>query len=239
MNAPDTPYHPVPTASDLAPIAGFDRVAWCYDWLATLVFGPALRRAQQLALTGLPARAPHVLVLGGGTGWVLDEIWRRRPEATVLYLDASAAMLARAGLRLRHWPAEHAKRVTFRQGTQAALRPDETFDAIITFFVLDCVPLHELPGALGQLLAARRPGAPWLLADFRPARHWWQRGLLRAMYLFFRWSTGLRVSQMADFEAELFTRGLQATARRTYFGGAVAGGIFNAQPNNNNSVKVH
>ena len=217
---------PTPPAAPAPRPAGFDRVAWCYDWLAAIVFGPALRRAQRYALAGLPPRAPHVLVLGGGTGWVLEEIWRRRPHATVLYLDASAAMLARTRRRLRRWPAAQARQVELRQGTPASLRAGETFDAVVTFFVLDCVPLPALEGTLQRLLAARRPGTPWLLADFRPARRWWQRVLLRAMYLFFRWSTGLRVADMADFEAELTARGLRVTHRRTYFGGAVAGSVL-------------
>ena len=219
--------HPVSAPAAARP-AGFDRVAWCYDWLAALVFGPALRRAQRAALAGLPPGAPHVLVLGGGTGWVLTEIWRLRPRAIVLYLDASAAMLARA----RRRPAGQAAQVEFRQGTQADLRPGETFDALITFFVLDCIAPAELPAALRRLRAAQRLAAPWLLADFRPPRRWWQRLLLRAMYWFFQFSVGLRVAHLVDLEAALTRLGLRATGQRRHFGGAVGSWIFTETPGN-------
>ena len=223
---------PAPAAEPLSssgpppPPTGFDGVAWCYDALAGLVFGPALRNAQRAALAGLPPGAPHVLILGGGTGWVLTEVLRRRPAATILYLEASPRMLARAATRLaRHNPAMQAQ-VEFRHGTQAALRPDETFDALITFFVLDCVALPELPAALNALAAARRPGSPWLLADFRPARHGWRRALLWLMYSFFRLTTGLRARTLPHLEAELAARGLRAAPRGTFFFGAAEAIVF-------------
>ncbi|WP_141765680.1 class I SAM-dependent methyltransferase, partial [Hymenobacter coccineus] len=96
----------------------FDRIAWCYDALAGLVFGGSLRAAQRAALDGLPAGAPRVLILGGGTGWVLGEVLRRRPGATVLYLEASGPMLARATARLRRERPEAAGQVEFRVGTE-------------------------------------------------------------------------------------------------------------------------
>jgi tRNA (cmo5U34)-methyltransferase len=144
-----------------------------------------------------------VLVLGGGPGWVLTELLRQCPAARVLYLETSAAMLAQARARLAGLSPEKQSQVTFRQGSERNLRPGEQFDAIITFFVLDCFTLDDFPGALARLQAARRPGAPWLVADFRPPRRWWQRGLLRAMYLFFGAAVGLRARQLPPWPTGL------------------------------------
>jgi SAM-dependent methyltransferase len=207
-------------------VSGYDRVAWCYDALAGLVFGPALRNAQRAALAGLPAGTPHLLILGGGTGWVLLEVLRRRPGATVLYLEASRRMLARTRRRLaRECPAAMAQ-VEFRHGTQDALRPTEQFDALITFFVLDCIALPEIAGALARLRAAMRPGAPWLLADFRPARRGWHRLLLATMYAFFRLTTGLRARELPRLRPALARLGLRPDSRQFFFGGAVEAIVF-------------
>lgn len=211
------------SAASSPTLTGFDRVAWCYDALAGLVFGSALRNTQRAALAGLPAGSPHLLILGGGTGWVLAEVLRRRPAATVLYLEASPRMLARARARLA--PAQLGQ-VAFRHGTQAALQPGESFDGIITFFVLDCVEMAELPMALDVLNAARRPGAPWLLADFRPARRGWRRLLLAAMYWFFRLTTGLRANHLPDLVAALRARGLQPGLQQSFFAGAAEATVF-------------
>lgn len=208
------------------PLVGYDRVAWCYDALAGLVFGPALRNAQRAALAGLPAGAPHVLVLGGGTGWVLTEVLRRRPAATVLYLEASPRMLARSRARLaRECPAATTQ-VDFHHGTQAALLPGESFDAVITFFVLDCIAPVEIPGALARLRAALRPGAPWLLADFRPARRGWRRALLAAMYWFFRLTTGLRAQELTRLRPALARVGMRPGQYQFFFAGAIEGVVF-------------
>ena len=139
----------------------FSRVARVYDGLASVVFGRAQRRAQQAALlAGLPLAGPtpHVLVLGGGSGWVLTELLGQCPAAQVLYLETSATMLTLAQARLRRLAPGAAAQVEFRQGSERALAPGEQFDVIVTFFVLDCFTLAEFPGALAGLQAARRPG---------------------------------------------------------------------------------
>ncbi len=213
------------TSAPLAPAADFGPVAGFYDALAGLAFGGALRRAQRATLAaGLPpGPAPRVLVLGGGAGWVLGELWRQRPQAQVLYLETSAAMLARTRARLRRHPAPPGAALELRQGSEADLRPGEQFDVIVTFFVLDCFAAAALPGALARLQAARRPGAPWLVADFRPARRGWRHWLLAAMYLFFNLSVGLRVRRLPPWPTELAALGLAASWERRFFGGAVAG----------------
>ncbi|QKG56845.1 methyltransferase [Hymenobacter sp. BRD128] len=215
-----------PSASPASPAgADFGPVAWFYDALAGLVFGGALRRAQRATLAaGLPAGpAPRVLVLGGGAGWVLGEIWRQRPQAQVLYLEVSAAMLARTRARLRRHPAPPGATVELRQGTEASLRPGEQFEVIVTFFVLDCFTEVALPGALARLQAARCPGAPWLVTDFRPARRGWRHWLLRAMYWFFGFTVGLRVQQLPPWPTELAALGLNPNWVQLFFGNAITG----------------
>lgn len=215
----------MPESSSSLPAADFGPAASFYDALAGLVFGGALRRAQRATLAaGLPAGpGPRVLVLGGGGGWILTEIWRHRPQAQVLYLEVSVQMLARTRARLQKYPAPPGATLELRQGTEAALRPGEQFDVIVTFFVLDCFASAALPGALARLQAARRPGAPWLVTDFRPAQRGWRSWLLKAMYLFFGLTVGLRVRQMPPWPAELAGLGLAANWQRHFFGGAIAG----------------
>lgn len=216
-------------ASPLAPPADFSRVARSYDWLASLVFGQAQRRAQLAALrAGLPlvGPAPWVLVLGGGPGWVLTELLRQCPAAQVLYLETSAAMLDRARAQLARHAPEAAGQVEFRQGSEQALGPGEQFEALVTFFVLDCFTLEELPGAMARLQAARRPGAPWLVADFRPPRRWWQGLLLRAMYLFFRATVGLRARQLPPWPAALAQTGASIIYQSNYYCEFITGQVW-------------
>jgi tRNA (cmo5U34)-methyltransferase len=227
---PDTIPNLPGTSPGPASPTGFDRVAWCYDALSSLVFGSALQRAQRAALVGLPVGSPHVLILGGGTGWVLLEVLRLRPQAVVLYLEASPNMLARARARLARECPQALAQVEFRHGTQGALGPNERFDALITFFVLDCIARPDLAGALAQLRACQRPNAPWLLADFRPARRGWRWVLLGLMYTFFRLTTGLRARELPDLAAALVRLGLHPVHRARFYAGAVEAVIFMESP---------
>ncbi|MDO7876281.1 class I SAM-dependent methyltransferase [Hymenobacter sp. ASUV-10] len=210
------------------PTAGvdFDRVAGWYDGAARLVFGSAQHDAQRAALAGLPAGTPQLLVLGGGSGWVLGEVWRRRPAATVLYLEASAGMLRQAEALVRQqWPA-HLAQVEFRLGTEAALTTNEQFDAVLTFFVFDCMEPTGLELAVARLAACLRPGGAWLVAEFTPPRRWWQRTLQGAMYAFFRVAAGLQARRLADYEAALAAWGWHPQRASHFFGSTILGAVF-------------
>lgn len=209
------------------PDAGFDRVAAFYDPLSRLVYGSALLRAQQHALaTGLPPGAPHLLVIGGGTGAVLLEILRLRPQATILYLEASPQMLAKAQALLHRQHPTATQQVVFQLGTEKVLTEQEVFDGIITFFFLDLFDPQRLRQVVSDLNATRRPMAPWLLADFAPPQRWWQRALLLAMYIFFRFTTGISGHNMPPIQAELARLGLRADKQKHFFKGMVVAAVW-------------
>ncbi len=52
---------------------GFNRIAGVYDFLAKLVFGKHIRRSQEHFLK-MVIQQNKVLVLGGGSGWILESI---------------------------------------------------------------------------------------------------------------------------------------------------------------------
>lgn len=211
----------MPTAPD------FDRVAGFYDPLARLVFGPLLLRAQRATLrAGLPAgeAAPRILFIGGGTGRVLPDLLGLAPAARVLYLEASARMLGQAETLLTANPA--AGRVEFRHGTEADLRPAEQFDVIIAFFLFDLFPPAELAAMLRRLHQHAHPDTRWLVADFAPPRHGWQRGLQWLMYRFFGLTAGVRGRQLPDIAGALTRWGLRPSWEQNWASGLVQAGVW-------------
>jgi tRNA (cmo5U34)-methyltransferase len=50
---------------------GFDRLAPFYDSLARLIIGKGIKQSQLHFLNHLRGQNQGVLVLGGGTGWIL------------------------------------------------------------------------------------------------------------------------------------------------------------------------
>ncbi len=77
----------------------YDTIAFFYDRLARMAYGRALVNAQLYLLNSIPAGA-LILIAGGGTGWVLEEIAKIHPSGlTIDYVDASGKMIALAEKR--------------------------------------------------------------------------------------------------------------------------------------------
>ncbi|PSR56220.1 class I SAM-dependent methyltransferase [Adhaeribacter arboris] len=169
--------------------ASFDRVSWFYDPLARLVFGSAIRQSQVALLSFVPADA-SVLLVGGGTGWLLPDIVTLQIPLQITYLELSSRMLTRARKTCAGLPANQLQ-VTFRQGTEADLRADEKFNVIFTPFVLDLYPENLLIPMMQRLYQHLKPNSYWLVADFfidqtrSRKEQWWQHNLTQAMYTFF------------------------------------------------------
>src|ERR1700744_542206 len=73
--------------------ANYDNSAWFYDRLSRLVYGKALIRSQIYLLKHIPKNS-NILIAGGGTGWILEEIVKIHPSGlTITYVEVSANMM--------------------------------------------------------------------------------------------------------------------------------------------------
>ena len=106
-----------------------------------------------------PPTTPELVVdLGCGPGQLTASLADRWPNATIIGIDSSPAMIERA--------AEHrSERVTFELEDLRAWRPDRPVEVIVSNAALQWVPDHRalLPGLLGSLssdgwLAFQVPG---------------------------------------------------------------------------------
>ncbi|WP_192823430.1 class I SAM-dependent methyltransferase [Rufibacter sp. LB8] len=183
-----------------SPIPNFDAIAPVYDALAQLVFGKAQRRAQASFLNLIPAGA-SVLILGGGSGWILQELFTKGKPGHVLYLEPSGKMLAQAKENLK--ATGFTSLVEFRKGTEQHLTPEEKFDVVLTPFVLDLFTEPEVKIMVQNLDEALLPGGLWVHTDFHlfsssRLKKAWQQPLLWAMYRFFRRVSGISASTLTE-----------------------------------------
>lgn len=202
----------------------FDWIAPVYDGLAFVVFGRQLQRAQAVFLDQIPADA-SVLLLGGGTGWLLEQVLTRCRPKRVVYLDASAQMVARASRRMVQRAIMGS--VEFRVGNETKLKPGERFDLILTPFVLDLFTEQTLRSQLiPHLLSVLKPGGLWLVTDFVQTQVWWQRALLWMMICFFRLTAGIEARHLSDWQGLLTESGLICQERRRQVGGMVSAEVW-------------
>ena len=177
----------------------FNLIAPVYDSLAKLVFGNAIQNSQRWLLQFIPAEA-EILIIGGGTGWILTELLLQTNCRSVLYLEASEKML---NLSRKQYAKAHKRfhtKVEFRLGTETAILPTEQFDVVFTGFLMDLFQPQPLQSLMDRLNETLQPNGLWLVADFQPqnATHFWQKVLLKTMVLFFKFVANLQADQLPN-----------------------------------------
>ena len=205
---------------DESRLNGFDAVAGIYDGLARLVYGKSIRAAQLHFLHVISPDA-KVLILGGGTGWLLRELLVRNPGCSVWYVEASAWMVAATREKVTG-----ESRVIFIHGTEEDVPAEVVFDVVITNFFLDLFTLPSLLRVVKRLRKPLRAGGYWLAADFVDTGKFWQRGLLRVMFLFFRFAARIESRELANWQGALSMCGIKETDVKYFYGGFIRSGVY-------------
>ena len=199
---------------------GFDRVAFCYDFLARLVFGNAIVSAQEYYLREIKD-GDHVLILGGGTGWILDSILRESNPGEIWYIDSSPKMIDRSKARTKN-----PERIHFITGTTDQIPGHISFDVIITNFFLDMFNDDRLPGIISEIVKCASPDGVWLCSDFINTGKSSHKILLKMMFLFFRLTADLENNQLPDWESTLIRGGVYKAKEKHFFNGFIRSIVF-------------
>lgn len=123
--------------------ANFNRIASFYDFLSSVFFGKKLIKASAYHLDLVPANA-RILIIGGGTGSIIPKLFEKIEPDYVLFLDNSEAMVNITKQKVKDLILQKSTKIEFRVGTAEDMRPEETFDVIITNFFLDLFDREQL-----------------------------------------------------------------------------------------------
>jgi ubiquinone/menaquinone biosynthesis C-methylase UbiE len=202
---------------------GFDWIAPFYDSLARLVYGESIRRCQLEYLDKIPADS-NVLIIGGGTGWILTELAKINPTCRVYYIEASIKMLEKTRARFVVPPSNE---LVFIHGTEANLDQLKRirFDSVITNFYLDVFDTASLTNVLDCIGGAIARGGQLLISDF-VNRRWWHRVSLFVMYRFFRWTCSVKAKRLPTWEDQLRKNGFTERTSKSFFGGFIKSSLY-------------
>lgn len=175
-------------------ISGYDKLAPVYDRLATIFVGKQIQQAQLKWLPCLRDRK-KLLILGGGTGWILPSIFQVNPNLVIHYVDSSSGMIAKAQANAT------GSLIQFIKGTEADV-PDKDYDAVLTNFYLDLFSNAQLPNLITHVKMHLSSSALWLVTDFE-THSMLQRVKVRLMYLFFRMMTGLKTHTLPRWHSTM------------------------------------
>jgi tRNA (cmo5U34)-methyltransferase len=192
----------------------FNKIAGVYDVLTRTAFGKSLYEAQIFFLSSIP-RSSKVLILGGGTGWLLRALLDVNPSCHVWYIEASSSMIELARKKISE---AQGHQVHFIHGTENDIPDGMMYDAVVTHFFLDLFPVSLLDGVIGKILEHIRPEAVWLVSDFVYRDKWWQKVMLWLMYLFFRLTCSIDARQLPLWEQRLALHGLDEVKTEPFFG---------------------
>ncbi len=176
----------------------YDNIAWSYDWLSRIVFGSAIRNAQIQILPFIGDRK-NVLIAGGGTGWILEEITKLYPSGLrITYIDISAKMIRRSKKR-----AAGLNEVNFiNQSINTVTLKEDYYDVIITPFFLDNFSHVECNNIFKKLHKCLKQNGKWLYSDFelKQKNKLWHKAIVKLMYLFFKITCNIQANQLPDVD---------------------------------------
>ncbi len=205
-----------------------DRIARWYRWLEYLSFGRALERRRREYLTKLDD-ARNTLILGDGDGRFTAEFMRFNQRSRVESIDLSSRMLELAEARTTG-SAQHHARVVFRRADARNVELTGKYDLIITHFFLDCFQDRELEHVIARVSESAQAQARWVVSEFQLPSHGISRlaarVLTRAMYLFFRATTGLKTTCLPDYATLLTMHGFYLIDRHQRAGGLLVSELW-------------
>jgi ubiquinone/menaquinone biosynthesis C-methylase UbiE len=192
--------------------ANYNNAAWFYDRLASLVFGRALINTQVYLLQYIPQKA-NILIVGGGTGWILEEIARKHQAGlSITYVEVSDNMI---GLSKKRNAGVNT--VVFINDAIENVTVVADFDIVLTPFLFDNFTERTLKEVFNHIDKMLKPDALWLNADFQLTGKWWQPLLLKIMFLFFRALCHIEAKQLPKIERCFIQNNYYAIAHKTFF----------------------
>lgn len=193
--------------------ANYDNSAWFYDRLSRLVYGSALVRSQVYLLKHIPENS-DILIAGGGTGWILEEIAKAYPSGlTITYVEISSNMMALSKKR-----NAGGNEVSFINEPVEKIENNSLYDLVFTPFLFDNFTEQTLQQVFTQIHSRLKPGGIWLNTDFRPRGKWWHTLLLKSMIVFFRLICGIEAKKLPGIEKQFEQHQYQAIDQKSFFG---------------------
>ena len=192
--------------------ANFNNSAWFYDRLSRMVYGQALINAQLYLIEHIKPNS-NILIAGGGTGWILDEITKLHPSGLhITYVEVAANMIALSQKR-----NTGTNEVAYINSAIENVHLEQGFDAVITPFLFDNFTEQTLLTVFGHIHALLKPDGLWLNADFQLTGKWWQQFLLKSMFVFFRIICGIEASKLPQIEIRFTKNNYMLIEQKTFF----------------------
>lgn len=200
----------------------YDRLAKHYDFLSRLVFFKSQVRAQTEQLIYIKD-CKHLLVVGGGTGWILNDLNDLTTIINITFVESSVKMIALAKKVNTHHHIEFVHNDIENYNTSMK------FDSVLTPFLFDNFDEIKAEKVFVQIDKMLVEKAMWIYIDFRLDGTWWKSCVLKAMYLFFNFMGVVKVSVLPKMENAFATKKYNLSSEKHYYGGFIEAKVYQKQ----------
>ena len=201
----------------------YDNVAPFYDLLSHLVFGNSISEALLFLVNAIPANS-SVLIIGGGTGQILEEISKKYISGLqITYVELSKKMISLSKKR-----STGDNSVVFINQSISDVTFYQQFDAVITPFLFDNFSTRTTKVLFNKIDILLKPFGLWLFADFQLSEKnkLWQKWLLNFMYFFFRFLCGIEASHLPDTASLFKDYKYQLVSKQTFYGKFIYSSVY-------------
>ena len=210
---------------------GYNKLAPYYNFLLYLS-GGYLIKAQRKLIPFIEETSKALLV-GEGTGNFLSKLIASNKVKTIFCLDISEKMIQICQKKNKQSVSSLGgnKRVHYIIGDLFCLYPNNLLDAnqhlnnkslfslITTNFFLDQFKEHELEKIMQRLDMLLTPGGYWYFTDFTLPKNFFQKNLVKGLYIFFQKVCNIEADKVPDYHRHFLERGYTISlSKKSLFG---------------------
>ena len=176
----------------------YDKIANYYDRIHHLFYGRSEINAQ-VELLDYVRPGDKLLILGGGTGWILEKIATIFPSGLrITYIESSVRMVELT--KTRNWGLNQVELVN---SVVEDWKGEMEYDCVLTGLFFDNFTDAHAAAIVRQVTPYLKNGGYWLESDFYYPRRrgkLWQAVLLYSMYISARLICGVEAKRLPDME---------------------------------------
>ena len=194
----------------------YDKIANYYDSLSRLVFGKSQIDAQIDQLKNIVENS-SILIVGGGTGWILEEITKLKLTGLkITYVEISPKMVELS--KTRNYGSSE---VVFINSGIEEFTDKKDFDIILTPFLFDNFSAKRCIKVFQKLNLMLNKGGLWFFVDFNTRSKGgilWKKTFLKVMYSFFNLISNVEAKKLVDMAPCYQGAGYKVIEERFYYG---------------------
>jgi len=205
-------------------INNYDKIAGWYDRLSRMVFFKSQVNAQVEQLSFIQEKS-KILIVGGGTGWILEELDKISPEGLeITFVELSGNMIQLAKRR-----KYGLSKVNFLHLPIEEFVSQEEFDVVHTAFLFDNFSKDRIKQVFSKLHHLLKPSGIWLFSDFDYRKEQgkiWQSWMLKSMYAFFGKVSNIEATGLANTDSLFENKDYLKLKEKLYYKAFIKGIVY-------------